>query len=99
MKRLIISGAALAAAAVVLAGCGSGGGSKTGSAAGQAGTATVSAKSISGSGRVLVDSSGRALYVNDQEKRGMLLCKGACVSIWMPLTVHNAPKAGSLGGK
>jgi predicted lipoprotein with Yx(FWY)xxD motif len=100
MKGLIISGAALAAAAVALAGCGSGGGgnSNSSSAAPQGGTATVSVKNLGSAGRVLVDRSGRALYVNDQEKRGMLLCKGTCVSIWMPLTVHNAPKAGSLGG-
>jgi predicted lipoprotein with Yx(FWY)xxD motif len=99
MKGLIISGAALAAAAIVLAGCGSGSGSNSSSAARQTGTVTVSAKSIGGAGQVLVDSSGRALYVNDQEKGGMVLCKGGCVSIWMPLTVHGAPKAGSLTGK
>lgn len=99
MKRLLISGAAVAAAVVVLAGCGSGGGNKSSSAAGQAGTATVSAKNLGSAGRVLVDSSGQPLYANDQENGGMVLCKGACVSIWMPLTVHSAPKAGSLSGK
>jgi predicted lipoprotein with Yx(FWY)xxD motif len=70
----------------------------TGGSASKAVGATVSAKQIAGSGRVLVDSRGRALYQNDQERGGMVLCDGACLSFWKPLTVSGTPK-GSLPGK
>jgi predicted lipoprotein with Yx(FWY)xxD motif len=98
MKRLLISGAVLVAAAVVLAGCG-GGGSTSSPSAGQANSATVSVKQIGGAGNVLVDKSGQALYENDQEKRGMVLCDGECLSFWMPLTVSGTPKGSSITGK
>src|SRR5262249_4829065 len=50
-----------------------------------------------GAGSVLVDSSGQALYFNDQEKAaGMALCTGACTSFWEPLTVSGAPMGGSV---
>jgi predicted lipoprotein with Yx(FWY)xxD motif len=99
MKRLLILGvvgvAAVAggiAAAVASAG-GSGG-------ALAARGATVSAKRIPGAGLVLVDPKGRALYRSDQERNGMVLCTGACLSFWQPLTVTDTPKkSGSLAGK
>jgi predicted lipoprotein with Yx(FWY)xxD motif len=59
---------------------------------------TLSVKTLSGAGKVLVDSKGRALYMNDQE-RGRVLCTGACLSFWKPLTVSGTPKAGSLPGR
>lgn len=106
MKRLLIAGGVVAVAliagiAIALASTGGGGGSGSGntSAGPTSGGATVSAKQIAGSGSVLVDSTGKALYANDQEKRGMVLCDGACLSFWTPLTVGSAPKGGSLSGK
>ena len=54
---------------------------------------------IGGSGSVLVDSSGMALYANDQETGGMVLCDGACLSFWTPLTISGGtPKSSSLPG-
>jgi predicted lipoprotein with Yx(FWY)xxD motif len=97
-KRLLIIGvigvAVLAAgiAAAVAANGGSGGAAKSGGA-------TVSVKSIAGAGRVLVDATGRALYRSDQERNGMVLCDGACLSFWQPLTVTGTPKGSSLPGK
>jgi predicted lipoprotein with Yx(FWY)xxD motif len=107
MKRLLIAAAVVAVVVVVgvaIAANGGGGGkgSKGSSAApaSSAGAATVSAEQISGSGNVLVDSKGEALYANDQEKNGMPLCSGACLSFWIPLTLHGGmPRSGSLGGK
>jgi predicted lipoprotein with Yx(FWY)xxD motif len=101
MKRLLIAAAAVAAVAVIVgvAIAATSGGSGNNGSASNAGGATVSAKQIGGSGSVLVDSSGMALYANDQEKNGMALCDGACLSFWTPLTVHGTPKDGSLGGK
>jgi predicted lipoprotein with Yx(FWY)xxD motif len=102
MKRLLIPAGVVAVVvgiAIAATGCG-GGGSKSSSApTSSAGGATVSAQQISGSGNVLVDSKGQALYANDQEKK-MALCDGACLSFWMPLTIHDAsPKGNSLDGK
>ena len=100
MKRLLITGGAVVAAAVALAGCGGGGGTSSPSAGqANAGSATVSVKQIGGAGNVLVDKSGRALYENDQETRGMVLCDGECLSFWMPLTVGGTPKGSSITGK
>jgi predicted lipoprotein with Yx(FWY)xxD motif len=106
MKRLLIAGGVVAVAliagiAIALASTGGGGGNGGAgtSASPASGGATVSAKQVAGSGSVLVDSTGKALYANDQEKNGMVLCDGACLSFWKPLTVSGAPKGGSLSGK
>jgi predicted lipoprotein with Yx(FWY)xxD motif len=106
MKRLLIPGAVVVVAlivgiAIAVASGGGGGGNgkgATGAPASNSGGATVSAKQIDGSGTVLVDSAGEALYANDQEK-GMALCDGACLSFWTPLTVKGQPKGDSLNGK
>jgi predicted lipoprotein with Yx(FWY)xxD motif len=107
MKRLLISGVVVAVAlaagiAIAIASTGGGGGGGGGSSAAApapGGGTTVSAKQISGAGMVLVDSKGEALYANDQEKSGMVLCDGACLSFWTPLTVSGTPKGGdSLNG-
>jgi predicted lipoprotein with Yx(FWY)xxD motif len=65
------------------------------SGAARSGTATVAVKQIAGHGKVLVDAKGRALYGSDQERRGMVLCTGACLSFWRPLTVSGTPTKGS----
>jgi predicted lipoprotein with Yx(FWY)xxD motif len=96
VKRLLILGVigvAAVVAGIAIAATGSGGGAT------KAGGATVSAKRISGAGRVLVDSKGRVLYRSDQERNGMVLCQGACLSFWQPLTVSGSPKGSSLPGK
>jgi predicted lipoprotein with Yx(FWY)xxD motif len=107
MKRLLIPGAVVAVAlavgiAIAIAATKGGGGggdmSSPGAPASNAGGATVSAKQIDGSGTVLVDSSGMALYANDQETGGTVLCDGACLSFWTPLTISGAPKGSSLPG-
>jgi predicted lipoprotein with Yx(FWY)xxD motif len=100
MKRLLIPAFAVVAVAfaLALAACG-GGGSDSSGAPASAGSATVSTQQIGDAGAVLVDSSGQALYTNDQETRGMLLCDGACLSFWTPLTVNGSPKGNALDGK
>jgi predicted lipoprotein with Yx(FWY)xxD motif len=99
MKKLLIPGIVIAAA-VTLAACGGGGGGDA-TATPSAGTDTVSTQDIGGAGTVLVDSTGKALYVSDQEKAaGKVLCDGACNSFWEPLTVQgNATSSSSLPGK
>jgi predicted lipoprotein with Yx(FWY)xxD motif len=107
MKRLLIPGVVVAVAlavgiAIAIAATGGGGSaggtSSPGAPASKTG-ATVSAKQIDGAGSVLVDANGQALYANDQETGGMVLCDGACLSFWTPLTVSKAPEGNSLTGK
>lgn len=93
MKRvlaacLVVAVAGVAGVAIAIA-------ATTGSSGSSATGATVSVKSISGAGRVLVDSKGRALYRSEQERNGRVLCTGACLSFWQPLTVTGTPKKGS----
>ena len=96
MKRLLIIGVIVAAAVASGIGIAATNG---GSGTGKSGRATVSIKRISGAGRVLVDSRGRALYRNEQEHGALVLCTGECVSFWKPLVVHGKPKGKSLPGK
>jgi predicted lipoprotein with Yx(FWY)xxD motif len=100
MKKLMMLVLAVAAAAT-LAACGGGGGGNATAAMPSASGKTVSAQEISGTGNVLVDSSGKALYASDQETAaGKALCTGACSSFWTPLTVNGGvPNAGPLPGK
>jgi predicted lipoprotein with Yx(FWY)xxD motif len=100
MTRMLTTGAATIAAALILAACG--GGSDAGSKAGAepAGTATVSAQQIDGAGMVVVDPQGKALYASDEEAGGKVLCTGACNSFWTPLTVGaGAPTSDAIAGK
>jgi predicted lipoprotein with Yx(FWY)xxD motif len=89
-KKTYASLAALAAVAVlILSACGgSSDSSDTGSGQDGARAAqTVSVASVDGVGEVLVDAEGQALYAADEEAAGMVLCTGACATIWDPLTV------------
>jgi predicted lipoprotein with Yx(FWY)xxD motif len=45
-------------------------------------------------GKILVGPSGRTLYDFVADKTTKSTCYGACASIWPPLTVSGAPKAG-----
>jgi predicted lipoprotein with Yx(FWY)xxD motif len=93
-KRLLVFavvGVAVLAAGIAVAVAASGGNS----GAARSGAPTVSVKRIAGHGKVLVDAKGRALYRSDQERRGMVLCKGACLSFWQPLTVSGTPTKSS----
>jgi predicted lipoprotein with Yx(FWY)xxD motif len=99
VRRLIVLGVlglavVVIGVAIAVASTGSSGG------AARSGGGTISVKRIAGHGEVLVDAQGRALYRNDEERHGMVLCNGACVSIWQPLTAHGTTtKGGSFAGK
>jgi predicted lipoprotein with Yx(FWY)xxD motif len=72
---------------VVLAGCGSAGQSGGGAATAPAsdGAAAVSASDNPRLGRILVDSTGRTVYVAEQEAAGAIHCTGACLQFWLPV--------------
>ena len=97
MRRLITALAA-GVAVLALAACGGDGyDSGNPSPAVQSGddTATVSVQELGDSGRVLVDSAGRALYAADEEADTSVVCTGACTSFWMPLTTDGGAPSGS----
>ena len=89
---------ALIGLAVAVSGCGG-----TASAGGTMPTSssssgmTVAVKHVDSVGNVLVDAKGDALYSPDQEANGMILCKGSCTSIWVPLTVSAGAKPSGAG--
>jgi predicted lipoprotein with Yx(FWY)xxD motif len=93
VRRLLILGGIVFAAGVVAAIAVASSG-MTGGAA-KSGRATVSVKRIAGHGKILVDAKGNPLYRNAQERNGMILCKGSCVSFWKPLIVHGKPSRSS----
>ena len=98
-RPLILTSIAIAFA-LGLAACG-GSDDSTATTGGAAGD-TVAVSSVSGTGEVLVDSGGNALYTPDQEASGKISCTGACESEWMPLTISGSsqPTASSdVGGE
>src|SRR5205823_122644 len=53
--------------------------------------AVVSAKT--NLGKVIVNGSGRTLYLFEKDKRGKSACSGACAMYWPPLITHGKPMA------
>ena len=71
---------------LVVAGCG---GSKSSSGGGS--TVKLASSNL---GRILVDGSGRTLYLFEADTSGKSTCAGACATTWPPLTA-GSPTAGS----
>jgi predicted lipoprotein with Yx(FWY)xxD motif len=99
---------AVAAAAAIVAGCGSnnsgsgssgggayGSGGSSGVSNGQSGVATVKTASSS-VGTILVDGSGRTLYLFEKDQPNQSACSGACASAW---PIDNSSAAAKAGGQ
>ena len=56
-------------------------------------TTTTIALRNSALGPILVDSSGRTLYLFEADRPDMSTCNGDCASVWPPLIVHGTPVA------
>ena len=95
MHRVLILAAV--AATLIIAGCG--GTSQNNATTGASMSDTVGVKQVDGIGRVLVDSSGMALYTPNQETRGMIRCTGSCTSEWQPVDAGGKPSAAAGVGK
>ena len=86
--------------AIGLAACGGSSNSNSGSsnaastlpAATSSTSDTVSTKSVSGVGTVLVDSKGDVLYTNNQDTASKMACTSACQAIWPPLMASSGGK-------
>ena len=61
------------------------------------GEATVNVSEVGTYGSVLVDGSGRTLYLftNDTQNSGESACTGDCLAEWPPLLSQGAPVAGT----
>ena len=106
LRRPLVALVALAAVGVLAAGCGSNGsGSGSGSggygssgtaapASGASSVATVAASSTM-LGMILVDGSGRTLYLFAKDQPNQSACAGACVAAWPVDQTSGTPKAGS----
>ena len=55
--------------------------------------ATTVAIADSKYGKILVDSKGMTLYVDEKDKPGAPACTGACLTAWPPLTASGTPTA------
>jgi predicted lipoprotein with Yx(FWY)xxD motif len=92
---------AAAAAALAVAGCGGGNGASSATKSTSTVTQAPAAKGAtvdvgkSKLGTMLVDSSGRSLYLFEADKGTSSTCFGSCAAAWPPLTTSGAPKAGS----
>ena len=84
--------------ALALASCGGGGGgeataSPTPPKTASGGPATVGVAS-SGLGQILVDSSGRTIYLFEKDSGTRSACSGACASAWPPVRANGKPTVG-----
>jgi predicted lipoprotein with Yx(FWY)xxD motif len=107
LRRPLVALVALAAVGVLAAGCGSNGsGSSSGgmggygssgtapASGGASSVATVSATTTS-LGMILVDGSGRTLYLFEKDQPNQSACAGACAAAWPVDQSSGTPKAGS----
>jgi predicted lipoprotein with Yx(FWY)xxD motif len=104
MKRTILLVAASVGAALVTAACGGTGAygrygtsNPGGGTPAATGTATVSVANSS-FGPILVDGSGRTLYLFDADKAATSSCYDACLGVW-PAVVTTGPPAAVAGAK
>jgi predicted lipoprotein with Yx(FWY)xxD motif len=101
MKRTILLVAAFVGAALVTAACGGTGSygrygtaNPAGGAPAAPGTATVSVANSS-RGQILVDGSGRTLYLFEADKAVSSSCYDACIGVWPAVLTTSPPAAGA----
>jgi predicted lipoprotein with Yx(FWY)xxD motif len=108
MRRPLVLLTALVTAGALAAGCGgnnsgsggssSGGGGYGGgggtTSGGQSNASTVAATNTK-LGTILVDGSGRTLYLFEKDQPNQSSCSGGCAAAWPPAQSSGTPKAGS----
>jgi predicted lipoprotein with Yx(FWY)xxD motif len=107
LRRPLVALVALTAAGALAAGCGSsgsgsgsgggggyGGGGPAPTTSGPSGAATVTAAN-SKLGMILVDGSGRTLYLFEKDQPNRSACSGACEAAWPVDQTSGTPKAGN----
>jgi predicted lipoprotein with Yx(FWY)xxD motif len=95
--KLSTSALALALTSVAVAACGGSSTTsttRTAAAAASPTQATVNVAST-GLGQILVDSTGRTLYLFEADSGTTSRCSGACAAAWPPLLTSGKPTTGS----
>ena len=92
----LASAAVIPIAAVAIAACGGGGNAATAATpkTSSGASATVGVAN-SGLGSILVDSTGRTLYLFKADVGANSACTGACAAAWPPLLAKGKPTAGT----
>ena len=82
---------------LIAAACGGSGSSATESPSAPAVTTTVTVAVADNAklGKILVDGSGKTLYLFAKDTSTSSTCYNACATFWPPLLTKDAPKAGS----
>ena len=93
-----LAGAAAIFAALAVAGCGGGGGGEATAApapprTASGGPATVGVATTD-LGKILVDSTGRTVYLFKKDTGTKSACSGACASAWPPVRASGKPTVG-----
>jgi predicted lipoprotein with Yx(FWY)xxD motif len=69
-----------------------------GSSGSSSGSVALKTGKVAGLGTVLVDGTGRTLYVFAPDKANKVTCTGSCASVWPPLRVASGQKPTLSGG-
>ena len=59
---------------------------------------TISTRTISAVGTVLVNGQGKTLYVFKPDQAKKVTCTGSCASVWPPVTLGSGAKPAASGG-
>jgi predicted lipoprotein with Yx(FWY)xxD motif len=101
MSRRSVRSAGIVAIAgvLLLSACGKKADSNSGAGGngGSSGSVTVSSKSVSGVGDVLVDTEGMTLYYMKAETPGNIMCTGSCATAWPPLLLPSGVTSATAG--
>ena len=84
----------LIALIAIVASAACGGSNTPASTSTPSGAATVAVAGNAKLGQILVDGSGRTLYLFEADKGTTSTCYGSCATYWPPLLTNGAPKAG-----
>ena len=90
----LASAALIALVALTVAACGGGGAATAAPPKTSTGAAATVGVSNSSLGSILVNSSGRTLYLFKADSGTMSACSGACATAWPPLQATGKPTAG-----
>ena len=97
VRTFLCGGTIVALGGLVLAACGSSGGTSAApqppkTSTGAPATVGVTSTSL---GNTLVDAQGRTLYLFQKDSGTTSTCTGACATFWPPLIAPGAPTSGS----
>ena len=92
---LLSAAVVLPIVALVAAGCGSSGGTSTATAKADGHSSATVSVANTGLGKILVDSTGKTLYLWQKDSGTKSACSGGCAAAWPPLRASGKPTAGS----